>query len=83
MHLPSLRIARGASFWTISGPVVHGQSLATRAVSENLATGYPERTPALLSIGLLHTSLGGDAEHERNAPCGLDELIARGYDYVA
>jgi DNA repair exonuclease SbcCD nuclease subunit len=37
----------------------------------------------MVNIGLLHTSLGGYAEHENYAPCRLEELLARGYDYFA
>lgn len=65
------------------GVAVHGQSFATRAVSENLAAGYPDPLPGLVNIGLLHTSLGGYEEHENYAPCRLEELAARGYDYWA
>lgn len=65
------------------GAVVHGQSFATRAVSENLAAAYPEALPDLLNIGLLHTCLGGYAEHENYAPCQLDDLIGHGYHYWA
>jgi exonuclease SbcD len=65
------------------GAVVHGQSFATRAVTENLAAGYPSPLPDLVNIGLLHTCLGGYDAHERYAPCGLEELVGRGYDYWA
>jgi DNA repair exonuclease SbcCD nuclease subunit len=65
------------------GAVVHGQSFATRAVTANLAAGYPDPLPDLVNVGLLHTCLGGYAEHENYAPCRLEELIARRYDYWA
>ena len=65
------------------GMVVHGQSFATRAVSENLAAAYPEPLPDLLNIGLLHTCLDGYLDHENYAPCQLEELVGRGYDYWA
>jgi exonuclease SbcD len=65
------------------GAVVHGQSFATRAVTENLAAGYPDPLADLVNIGLLHTCLGGYAQHENYAPCRLEELVARGYDYWA
>ncbi len=65
------------------GVAVHGQSFATRAVTENLAAGYPAPLPGFMNVGLLHTSLGGYAEHEHYAPCGLEELVSRGYDYWA
>jgi exonuclease SbcD len=65
------------------GVAVHGQSFASRAVRENLAAGYPDRLPGMVNIGLLHTSLGGYAEHDNYAPCHVEELVARGYDYFA
>jgi DNA repair exonuclease SbcCD nuclease subunit len=65
------------------GVVVHGQSFATRAVTENLAAGYPDPLPDLVNIGLLHTCLGGYTEHENYAPCRIEELVGRGYDYWA
>ena len=65
------------------GVAVHGQSFATRAVTDNLAAGYPSPESGLLNIGLLHTCLGGYAAHEDYAPCALDELVSHGYDYWA
>ena len=62
---------------------VHGQSFAAAAVTENLVLGYPEPLPAHFNIGLLHTSLTGRAGHENYAPCTLDDLKSRGYDYWA
>jgi len=65
------------------GVIIHGQSYSTRAVSENLAARYPPRTGNLLNIGLLHTSLTGREGHEEYAPCTLDQLRVKGYDYWA
>ena len=65
------------------GVAVHGQSFATRAVVENLAQSYPERVPLLLNLGLLHTSVTGRPGHEAYAPCSLDTLKSKGYDYWA
>jgi exonuclease SbcD len=65
------------------GAAVHGQSFATRAVTKNLAADYPDPLADLVNIGLLHTSVGGYAEHENYAPCRLEELVTRGYDYWA
>lgn len=65
------------------GVAVHGQSFAARAVTENLAGGYPKPLPGFLNIGLLHTCLGGYADHESYAPCALEELASHGYDYWA
>jgi DNA repair exonuclease SbcCD nuclease subunit len=65
------------------GVVVHGQSFANRAVTENLAASYPDPASGLVNIGLLHTCLGGFSDHENYAPCTLDQLVGRGYDYWA
>jgi DNA repair exonuclease SbcCD nuclease subunit len=65
------------------GVAVHGQGYHTRAVAENLARHYPQALSHYLNIGLLHTSLTGRQGHEPYAPCSLDDLKARGYDYWA
>lgn len=65
------------------GLVIHGQSYSFRAVTDNLAAGYPRREPGYVNIGLLHTSLTGRAGHEAYAPCTVAELTAKGYDYWA
>ena len=65
------------------GVAVHGQSFATRAVTEDLSRNYPDPVPDLFNIGLLHTSLTGRPGHENYAPTTVDVLIAKGYDYWA
>jgi DNA repair exonuclease SbcCD nuclease subunit len=65
------------------GIAIHGQSFARAAVTENLAVGYPDPLPGLINIGLLHTALTGLEGHERYAPCTVEDLRARGYDYWA
>jgi DNA repair exonuclease SbcCD nuclease subunit len=65
------------------GVAVHGQGFATRAVTDDLAARYPPRLPDLLNVGLLHTSAGGREGHENYAPCQIETLIAKGYDYWA
>jgi DNA repair exonuclease SbcCD nuclease subunit len=37
----------------------------------------------MFNIGLLHTCLSGRVGHEPYAPCSLDELLSKGYDYWA
>ncbi len=65
------------------GIAVHGQSYARRAETEDLAKNYPEPISGLLNIGLLHTCVTGRVGHEPYAPCRLETLIAKGYDYWA
>lgn len=65
------------------GVLIHGRGFATRAVTENLAAGYPQGEPGWFNVGLLHTSLTGRPPHEPYAPCSVDDLRARGYQYWA
>jgi DNA repair exonuclease SbcCD nuclease subunit len=65
------------------GVAIHGQSFARAAVTENLSTSYPDPVAGWVNIGLLHTCLGGQEGHERYAPCTIEDLRARGYDYWA
>lgn len=65
------------------GVAVHGQGFAARAVTVDLSRGYPAPASDLFNIGLLHTSLDGRVGHEPYAPCGLEALKSRGYQYWA
>ncbi|AZN71003.1 DNA repair exonuclease [Georhizobium profundi] len=62
---------------------LHGQGFAERAASDNLARAYPAPVPGHFNIGVLHTSLTGRPPHANYAPCSVDDLRARGYDYWA
>jgi len=62
---------------------IHGQSFATRAVTEDLASSYPMPVPGMLNIGVLHTSVNGREGHENYAPCSLSTLKSKNYDYWA
>ena len=65
------------------GVAVHGRSFSRREESEDLAAGYPERVAGALNVGLLHTALEGRAGHDRYAPCRVETLVNRGYEYWA
>ena len=65
------------------GVAVHGRSFAVRDVTEDLAVTYPARIAGALNVGLLHTALEGRAGHDRYAPCSVDTLVNRGYEYWA
>ncbi|HVY28467.1 MAG TPA: DNA repair exonuclease [Polyangiaceae bacterium] len=65
------------------GIAVHGQSFAKRDVTEDLAAGYPARVAGALNVGLLHTALDGRSGHDRYAPCKVETLVNRGYEYWA
>ncbi len=65
------------------GVLVHGQSFATREVQEDLTQAYPLGRQGWFNIGLLHTSLDGKPGHAPYAPCKLDNLRNKGYQYWA
>ncbi len=62
---------------------LHGRSFPQRDVTENLLPGYPRPVAGAFNIGVLHTGLGGRAGHANYAPCSLEDLINKGYDYWA
>ena len=61
----------------------YGQGFATRAVTDDLSLAYPQGDPQLFNIGLLHTCLDGKPGHEPYAPCSIDGLRSKGYQYWA
>jgi len=65
------------------GVAVHGQSFGKAAEYENLVPAYPAKQPGMFNIGVLHTSLAGADGHEPYAPCTIDELRNKSYDYWA
>ncbi len=65
------------------GIAVHGQSYSTQEVTENLAVAYPNSIPGMFNIGVLHCLISGAKGHLPYAPCTLNELAAKGYDYWA
>lgn len=62
---------------------LHGQSFAKAAVEEDLAAQYPDPLEGYFNIGLLHTSADGRAGHAPYAPCTVESLKSKGYDYWA
>ena len=62
---------------------LHGHSFRQRDITENLVPGYPKPIPKSFNIGVLHTCLAGATAHANYAPCALDELVNKGYDYWA
>ncbi len=65
------------------GVIVHGQSFATRAVTDDLSAAYPAPVQGYFNLGLLHTCLTGSEGHEAYAPADPRRLADRGYDYWA
>lgn len=65
------------------GVAIHGRSFGTQHVDENLAAEFNAAEKGFFNIGVLHTSLDGREGHARYAPCSLDDLRSKGYDYWA
>ena len=63
--------------------VIHGRSFGTQHVDENLAAGFAAAEKGMFNIGLLHTSLDGREGHAVYAPCSVDDLRSKGYQYWA
>jgi DNA repair exonuclease SbcCD nuclease subunit len=88
-----LRLPDNVTLFSISKPetivldelglAVHGQGFARREVTEDLSSAYPQANPNLFNIGLLHTCLDGKPGHAPYAPCTVDGLRTKGYDYWA
>lgn len=64
---------------------IHGRGFSSPKMSENVVDDYPARRDGLFNIGMLHTSLDAESEevHARYAPCKLDDLRRKGYEYWA
>ncbi|EAP88693.1 Metallophosphoesterase [Oceanicaulis alexandrii HTCC2633] len=62
---------------------LHGQSFRQRDITENLVPDYPAPVSGAFNIGVLHTGLGGMGGHENYAPCAMEDLINKGYNYWA
>lgn len=65
------------------GVVLHGRSFGTPAVKTDLAQSYPSAAAGCFNVGVLHTCATGREGHEPYAPCSLETLRAKGYDYWA
>ena len=65
------------------GVALHGQSFRQRDITDNLVPAYPDPVRGAFNIGVLHTGLGGMGGHANYAPCSLDDLVNKGYDYWA
>jgi DNA repair exonuclease SbcCD nuclease subunit len=62
---------------------IHGQSFASRSVTDDLSSQYPQAVDKYFNIGLLHTALSGREGHEPYAPCTVAGLRAKRYQYWA
>jgi DNA repair protein SbcD/Mre11 len=62
---------------------LHGQSFRQRDITDNLVPAYPSPTAGCFNMGILHTGLGGMGGHANYAPCAIEDLVNKGYDYWA
>jgi hypothetical protein len=62
---------------------VHGQGFPKAKISEDLSERYPAPVSSVFNLGLLHTALDGREGHDAYAPCRVDSLVNKGYDYWA
>ncbi len=62
---------------------IHGQGFASAAVHDDLSLTYPLADQATFNLGLLHTCASGRDGHEKYAPCSMEGLKRKGYDYWA
>ncbi len=62
---------------------IHGRSFGTQHVDENLAVTFNKAEKGMFNIGLLHTSLNGREGHAVYAPCTVNDLRSKGYQYWA
>jgi DNA repair exonuclease SbcCD nuclease subunit len=65
------------------GVAIHGQGFAAAAVTEDLSERYPHAKRGYFNIGLLHTCATGHEGHEAYAPCTIEGLRWKHYDYWA
>lgn len=89
----SLRFPQNVHFFSHQKPetmtvegvqaAIHGQSYPTPSIFKDLSEAYPMPRPDCFNIGLLHTCLTGQSGHEPYAPCTLDGLKGKGYQYWA
>jgi DNA repair exonuclease SbcCD nuclease subunit len=83
-HVFSDRKAETIYYDHLPVPVaIHGQSFRPGPVTDNLAAAYPAPASGCFNVGVLHTSLAGNPEHDPYSPCKLEDLTTRGYDYWA
>ena len=62
---------------------VYGISYPQKEVTENLALKFRKEEEDGFSIGLLHTNVGQQPGHDNYAPCSINDLVSRNFDYWA
>lgn len=62
---------------------VYGISFPTQAVTDPYAELFARSPEDAYAVAVLHTNVGGDAEHDNYAPAQLSDLTGAGFDYWA
>ncbi len=62
---------------------IYGISYPQKEVNENLALKFSKNHAQGFSVGLLHTNVGQQPGHDNYAPCSLQDLISKNFDYWA
>jgi DNA repair protein SbcD/Mre11 len=62
---------------------IYGISYPQREVNENLALKFKKDHEHGFAIGLLHANVGQQPGHDNYAPCSLQDLMSRDFDYWA
>lgn len=62
---------------------IHGQGFPKVKITEDLTERYPSPVSGAFNLGLLHTALDGREGHDAYAPCRVEALRNKGYDYWA
>lgn len=62
---------------------IYGISFPQRKVTDNLARLFKNDPSSGFAVGVLHTNVGGNPDHEDYAPCKVEDLRAGGMDYWA
>ncbi|MBL7175892.1 MAG: DNA repair exonuclease [Desulfobacteraceae bacterium] len=89
----TLRLPEGVTLFSVEGAetftldtigvAIHGQSFKSPAVRKNLVARYPQQLSGYFNVGILHTCATGREGHEPYAPCTIQDLQSKGYDYWA
>jgi DNA repair exonuclease SbcCD nuclease subunit len=62
---------------------IYGISYPQKEVNENLALRFKKDQKQGFAVGLLHANVGQHPGHDNYAPCNLQDLISRDFDYWA
>ena len=62
---------------------IYGISFPQKKVTENLALKFRKNDEEGFSIGVLHANVGQQPGHDNYAPCSINDLVSRIFDYWA